>query len=45
MKANCGSWDEKSGKYKIAESSSSDANELGQYLFVGRERIGMVTIP
>ncbi|KAK0628680.1 P-loop containing nucleoside triphosphate hydrolase protein [Bombardia bombarda] len=32
-------WNEQSGKYKIAESSGSDSNELDQYLFVVRDRI------
>ncbi|KAK3370958.1 P-loop containing nucleoside triphosphate hydrolase protein [Lasiosphaeria ovina] len=36
-------WNEQSGKYKIAESSGSDSNELDQYLFVVRDRIDKTT--
>jgi len=36
------SWDEKAHKYKVVESSTdeADVNELDQYVFVARARIG-----
>lgn len=43
---SCVSWDEKKGNYKIVESSTveGDVDELDQYVFVARARVGQLHI-